>query len=230
MKILTSLMLLWIAITLGLPAGLPAQTKPLREVRVPYALGGSTSFFWVAHRSGSFEKHGIRVLPIFMRGGREAVQALVSRDVSIMQQGSAGVIQAWAQGFKDLVTIGATGNKLDYIFVSLPGIKKPTDLKGKKIGISQFGASTDFIARYALRQLGLNEKDVTLLSLGAQGERWAALAGGHVDASVFQPPMTLRARKAGVSDLGRFFQDRLRIRGRRPGNDLARSSRAIAKR
>lgn len=197
MKILTSLMLLWIAITLGLPAGLPAQTKPLREVRVPYALGGSTSFFWVAHRSGSFEKHGIRVLPIFMRGGREAVQALVSRDVSIMQQGSAGVIQAWAQGFKDLVTIGATGNKLDYIFVSLPGIKKPTDLKGKKIGISQYGASTDFIARYALRQLGLNEKDVALVSLGAQGERWAALAGGHVDASVFQPPVTLRARKLG---------------------------------
>src|ERR1043165_9206982 len=198
MKILSLILLLWIAITLGLPAGLPAQTKPLREVRVPYALGGSTSFFWVAHRSGSFEKHGIRVLPIFMRGGREAVQALVSRDVSIMHQGSAGVIQAWAQGFKDLVTIGATGNKLDYIFVSLPAIKKPTDLKGKKIGISQCGASTDFIARYALRQLGLNEKDVALVSLGAQGERWAALAGGHVDASVFQPPITVRARKAGL--------------------------------
>jgi ABC-type nitrate/sulfonate/bicarbonate transport system substrate-binding protein len=45
--------------------------------------------------------------------------------------------------------------------------------------------------------LGLNEKDVALVSLGAQGERWAALAGGHVDASVFQPPVTLRARKLG---------------------------------
>src|SRR5215470_13242307 len=57
-----------------------AQTKALKEVRVPYALGGSTSFFWVAHRSGSFEKHGVKVLPIFMRGSREAVQALISRD------------------------------------------------------------------------------------------------------------------------------------------------------
>src|ERR1043166_8296538 len=197
MKLSTSSLVFLIALTLTFPSRLFAQAKPLRELRVPYALGGSTSFFWVAHRSGSFEKHGIRVLTIFMRGGREAVQALVSRDVFVMQQGSAGVIQAWAQGFKDLVTIGATGNKLDYIFVSLPGIKKPTDLKGKKIGISQYGASTDFIARYALRQLGLNEKDVALVSLGAQGERWAALAGGHVDASVFQPPVTLRARKLG---------------------------------
>jgi NitT/TauT family transport system substrate-binding protein len=181
-----------------LPTLLFAQTKPLKEVRVPYALGGSTSFFWVAHRSGSFEKHGLKVLPIFMRGGREAVQALISRDVTMLQQGSSGVILAWAQGAKDLVVLGATGNKLDYVFVSTAAIKKPADLKGKKVAISQLGASTDFIARLALRQLGLNEKDVTLIGIGAQGERWAALAGGHVDASVFQPPITLRARKAGL--------------------------------
>ena len=174
-----------------------AQTKPLRELRVPYALGGSTGFFWVAHRSGSFEKHGIKVLPIFMRGGREAVQALISRDVFIEQQGSAGVITAWAQGAKDLVVIGATGNKLDYVFVSTPAIKKPADLKGKKIAISQIGASTDFIARFALKQLGLTEKDAVILGIGSQAERWAALSGGHVDASVFQPPVTLRARKLG---------------------------------
>jgi ABC-type nitrate/sulfonate/bicarbonate transport system substrate-binding protein len=175
-----------------------AQSKPLKEIRVPYALGGSTSFFWIAHRAGAFEKYGVKVLPIFMRGGREAVQALISRDVSMLQQGSSGVILAWAQGAKDLVVIGATGNKLDYVFVSNPNIKKPADLKGKRVAISQLGASTDFIARLAVRQLGLNEKDVSLLSIGAQGERWAALAGGHVDASVFQPPITLRARKAGL--------------------------------
>jgi NitT/TauT family transport system substrate-binding protein len=194
--------LAWIAIIanalLFFPSAISAQAKPLRELRVPYALGGSTGFFWIAQRSGSFEKYGLKVLPIFMRGGREAVQALISRDVSLMQQGSSGVITAWAQGAKDLVAIGATGNKLDYIFVSTPAIKKPADLKGKRIAISQLGASTDFIARIALRQLGLSDKDVTLVSLGAQGERWAALSGGHVDASLFQPPVTLRARKAGM--------------------------------
>ena len=187
-----------IFLSLALSPLLSAQSKPLKEIRVPYALGGSTSFFWVAQRSGSFEKYGVKVLPIFMRGGREAVQALISRDVLMLQQGSSGVILAWAQGAKDLVVLGATGNKLDYVFVSSANIKKPADLKGKRVAISQLGASTDFIARLAVRQLGLNEKDVTLLSIGAQGERWAALAGGHVDASVFQPPITLRARKAGL--------------------------------
>ena len=198
MKTIVSMICLAISVVVFDPGLLAAQPKPLKELRVPYALGGSTGFFWVAHKSGAFEKHGLKVLPIFMRGGREAVQALISRDVNVMQQGSSGVITAWAQGAKDLVAIGATGNKLDYIFVSTPAIKKPADLKGKRIAISQLGASTDFIARIALRQLGLSDKDVALVGLGAQGERWAALSGGHVDASLFQPPVTLRARKLGM--------------------------------
>jgi ABC-type nitrate/sulfonate/bicarbonate transport system substrate-binding protein len=49
-----------------------------------------------------------------------------------------------------------------------------------------------------LKQLGISDKEVTIIGVGAQGERWAALAGGHVDASVFQPPVTLRARKLGL--------------------------------
>jgi NitT/TauT family transport system substrate-binding protein len=198
MKNIASMILISLAAVIVRPNDLPAQPKPLKEIRVPYALGGSTGFFWVAQRSGSFEKYGLKVLPIFMRGGREAVQALISRDVTLLQQGSAGVILAWAQGAKDLVVLGATGNKLDYVFVSNANIKKPSDLKGKRIAISQLGASTDFIAKVALKQLGISDKEVTILGVGAQGERWAALAGGHVDASVFQPPVTLRARKMGL--------------------------------
>ena len=76
MKHFASLILALVCAVSTHPDDLPAQSKPLKEVRVPYALGGSTSFFWVAQRSGSFEKHGLKVLPIFMRGGREAVQAL----------------------------------------------------------------------------------------------------------------------------------------------------------
>ena len=76
MKTMNSTVWAIVVIGLLLPSPLLAQTKGLRELRVPYALGGSTSFFWVAYRSGSFEKHGIKVLPIFMRGGREAIQAL----------------------------------------------------------------------------------------------------------------------------------------------------------
>jgi NitT/TauT family transport system substrate-binding protein len=180
-----------------LPSFGQAQTK-LRNLTVPYPLGGSTSYFWVAYRAGAFEKYGLRVQPIYVRGGRAAVQTLLAGEAQIEMQGGSTGISAWGQGAKDLVFVGAVGNKLDYVFVTSHKIKKPEDLKGKTIAISQLGASTDFIARLALKQLGLNpERDAILVGAGGAGERWTALNAGHVDASLFQPPFTLLARKAG---------------------------------
>jgi NitT/TauT family transport system substrate-binding protein len=184
---------LFIAPSLGSP-----QSKPLRELNVAYPFGGSTSYFWVAHRSGAFEKYGLRVQPIYIRGGVAGVQALLAKNVLIEMQGASAVVAAWAQGAKDLKYIGAVGNKLDYILVANKSIRSPADLKGKRVAVSQIGSSSDFIARYALRQVGLNpEKDVTIIALGGAGERWAALQGGHVEATVVQPPLTLLSRKAG---------------------------------
>src|SRR5262249_45899280 len=52
-----------------LPSVALAQSKPLRELKVGYPLGGSSSYFWVAYRSGSFEKYGLKLEPIYIRGG-----------------------------------------------------------------------------------------------------------------------------------------------------------------
>lgn len=176
-----------------------AQPKPLRELLVPYPLGGSTSYYWVAYRSGAFEKYGLKVHPVYIRGGRAGVQALLSRDASLEMQGASTVVSAWAQGAKELRMIGAVGNRLDYILVGNPSMRNPADLKGKKIGVSQIGSSSDFVARHALRQIGLNgDKDAIILGVGGAGERWAALTAGHIDATVLQPPFTLLARKAGL--------------------------------
>src|SRR6266536_2825331 len=181
-----------------LPSVLIAQTKPLRELKVGYPLGGSSSYFWVAYRSGSFEKHGLKLEPIYIRGGLMGIQAALSGDLPLQLQGASTVVAAWAQGAKEFQFIGAVGNRLDYILAAHPSIKRPEDLKGKRIGVSQLGSSTDFIARVAVRRLGLNpEKDVQIVGIGGQGDRWTALTAGQVQASVFQSPFTLKARKAG---------------------------------
>ena len=201
LKLFFAVFLLW----LFCPDSLFAQAKKLRDLKVSYPFGGSTSFFWVAQRSGSFEKYGLRVEPVYIRGGRAGVQALLSGDVKIELQGALAVISAWAQGAKDQRYIAAVGNRLDYILVAHPSIKTSAELKGKRVGISQLGASTDFIARFALRSLGLNaEKDVTILGVGGAGERWAAVNAGHVQATVLQPPFTLLSRKAGLPILVDF--------------------------
>jgi len=182
-----------------------SQAKSSRDLKVGYPLGGSTGFFWVAYRSGSFERYGLKVEPIYIRGGRMGIQAALSGDLSMQLQGASTVVSAWAQGAKDLQFTGAVGNRLDYVLVTLPSIRKPEDLKGKRIGVSQIGASSDFIARLAVKQLGLNpEKDVTIVGVGGAGERWAGLTGEHIQATVVQPPFTLLARKAGYPVLVDF--------------------------
>jgi NitT/TauT family transport system substrate-binding protein len=126
------------------------------------------------------------------------IQAALSGDLLLQLQGASTVVAAWAQGAKELQFIGAVGNRLDYILAAHPSIKRPEDLKGKRIGVSQLGSSTDFIARLAARRLNLiPDKDVQIVGTGGQGDRWTALTAGQIQATVLQSPFTLKARKAG---------------------------------
>ena len=59
-----------------------SQTKALKELNTSYPLGGSSSFFWVAYRSGSFERQGLKLKPILIPGGVTAVQSLLAKEVS----------------------------------------------------------------------------------------------------------------------------------------------------
>jgi ABC-type nitrate/sulfonate/bicarbonate transport system substrate-binding protein len=186
----------------GATPDLFSQTKGLKDLNTSYPLGGSSSYFWVAYRSGSFERHGLRLKPIFIPGGVTALQSLLAREVSIQLTAGPAAIRAWARGAREVTFIGAVGNQLDYVIVAHPSVRSANDLKGKRIGVSQLGASPDFIARLGLRRLGLNpEKDITIVPIGSPGERWSALTAGHVQASLFQTPFTLRARKAGYVPL-----------------------------
>src|SRR5689334_17454832 len=79
-----------------------AQSKPLRDLKCGYPLGGSASYFWVAYRSGSFEKHGLKIEPIYIRGGLMGIQAALSGDLNMQLQGASTAVSAWAQGGKEL--------------------------------------------------------------------------------------------------------------------------------
>jgi LysM repeat protein len=77
-------------------------------------------------------------------------------------------------------------------------ISRPDQLKGKAVGVTRFGSSTDFAMRYALEKYGLEpNKDVTILQLGNVPALLSALEGGKLQAAMLSPPTTLRAKKAG---------------------------------
>ena len=88
-----------------------------------------------------------------------------------------------------------------YLLVT-PEIKRIEDLRGKVLGVTRFGASTDFALRYALRQWGLEPgKDVTILQVGGQPELIAAMKAGAIQAAPVTAPAEMRGRKAGFTVL-----------------------------
>jgi len=93
-------------------------------------------------------------------------------------------------------------DKFPYSLIVKPNIKKVEDLKGTKLAISRFGSSSDAGLRVALQKLGLNpEKDVTIVQVGGQTERFAALKANTVDGTVVIPPLTGAAQRLGYNGL-----------------------------
>ena len=81
-------------------------------------------------------------------------------------------------------------------------ITRPDQLKGKMMAVSRFGSSSDFATRYALDKYGLvPEKDVTILEIGSQPARFAALEAGKIQAAMVAVPLTLKAKALGFHSL-----------------------------
>jgi NitT/TauT family transport system substrate-binding protein len=177
----------------------PLHAQELKRIRIGYP---STSFrqsnVWVAKEMGLFKKYGLEVEPIFLRGGQVATMALVGGDPPIVNIGT--VVQANLRGF-NLVLIASVENKYDQIVFARPGITKLEQLKGKKLGISGFGAATHYAATILMKHLNFDPKDLTLLPTGPDAERLAALVTGKIDATFFSTTAAPPARKMGLTEL-----------------------------
>ena len=170
-----------------------------RDLVVGYSvLSASAAQLWVAHEAGIFEKHGLKVNPIFVQGGTRTTQALLAGDLDVAYVAPPAVISAVANGAR-LVFITGVYRTLPYMIYGATGISGPAQLRGKRVGITVFGDLSDFGTRYGLRAIGLDpEKDVSIVQMGGQPIRMAALQSGSVGATILNPPYTFTARKLGL--------------------------------
>lgn len=176
------------------PTAARAQTK--LKVAYPTTIG-AMSVVWVTKEAGLFEKNGLAVELIYIAGSSIVAQAMLAKEIPIAEIAIPAVIQADLGG-ADLVMLAGPNNKPGQKIMARPEIKTPADLKGKKIGISRFGTSDDFLLRYALTQWNLRpDRDVAIIQLGGSPEILAGLASGTVDAGLLSSPLHLRAAKLG---------------------------------
>ena len=174
----------------------------LEKVRIAYsAISGSQLVGWIANDAGFFRKNGLDVEFIFIEGGPRAVQSLASGEVQFALVAGAPVIQSNLRGLPVVLVTGYL-NTLDYQFIVDKAITRPDQLKGKAVAVSQPGSSSDFAMRYALDKYGLEAgKDVTLVEIGSQPARFAALQSGKIQGVMIAVPLTLTAKKMGFNML-----------------------------
>jgi NitT/TauT family transport system substrate-binding protein len=162
--------------------------------------GGTYAFISLIEQHKLLEQEGIRPTFVYI-GGPQVSQALISGDIRMAIVAAASPIRAAAHG-ADLRFVGGVTDKEVAAFVAAPNIKTPAELKGTRLAIDRLGDYSDFRARKVLEMFGLQaQKDVTLLQIGAQTARFAALRNNSVQSTFVVPPLTLVARKAGLREL-----------------------------
>ncbi len=183
-------------------ASYAAQTRPLTKIIVGYgSTDGSIAPLWFAKETKLFEKRGLDVLLVGMGTGSVSLRALIAKEADIASVSGAGLIQAALQG-ADTVMLSSAINGFIFKLFAEPDITSPARMKGKKIGVSRYGATSDFAVRTALKKWGLHpERDVSILQIGTTQDVARALQAKLIDVGVLSGTGSLVARKAGFREL-----------------------------
>ena len=167
-------------------------------MKVPYAaLSPTYAPLWIAEQGGYFKKYGLEVQPVYISAGSVIVPALLSGQVEIANMSSAPALTAWARG-AELVAVGVTSNRLLHVVMTGGTIKKPEELKGKRLGSDRYGSLSDLVLREALRHHHLvPDRDVAIMQTGGLPERLGALKAGAIDGAILTGDTAFHAEKLG---------------------------------
>ncbi|HWH78719.1 MAG TPA: ABC transporter substrate-binding protein, partial [Candidatus Binatus sp.] len=191
-------------VALGLPFTAGAQTTLVR-VGTNSPSSAESVLFSIARNAGVLRQNQLDVEVIFIAGGTLSMQALIGKSLDFLCTGGTPYIIANLEGAQTKM-IGGVNNRLPYGFVSLANIKTPSQLKGKRIGISRFGSTDDFAVKLALAQFGLNSKtDVSITQVGGAATRLTALQTGSIDAAVLTLGLVQIGQKSGLNLLLDFI-------------------------
>jgi ABC-type nitrate/sulfonate/bicarbonate transport system substrate-binding protein len=126
---------------------------------------------------------------------------MLAKEIPIAEIAIPAVIQANLAG-ADLVMLAGPNHKPGQKIMVRPEIRKAEELKGKKIGVTRFGTSDDFLLRYVLGQWGIApDREVALIQMGGSQETLAGMIAKSVDGGLLSSPLHLQAVKLGFSML-----------------------------
>lgn len=220
--------LAFVSLMFALVAGSDAADKIVADFG---GLGAFQSTTWVAKDLQIFDKYGLNVDLVMITGGARSVGALLGGSTQFSGGSATTPLLASARTL-EIPIIAAAYNHFPFSIVSRPEIKSPKELRGKKLGILNFGGSHDLAYQLAFREWGLKRQEVNVIPIGDQPTRLQALLAGLIDATFMSMPHLMVATKAGYRVLGdmgemrvNFSQSTVYVR-----RSYLRENRDIAKR
>ena len=192
------------AISVAAPA-LWAQTR-LEKTKIAIAVGGKAAFYYlpltIAEQLGFFKAEGLEVEISDFAGGSRALQAVVGGSADVVSGAYEHTInlQSKGQKFQAFVLQGrAPAISMGISPKTMPNYKSVTDLRGKKIGISAPGSSTNMVAKLILSRSGLKAEDVSFVGVGTAAGALTAFRSGQLDAMCnVDPVMTMLEQKGEI--------------------------------
>lgn len=189
-------------------ASLPrlALAQGLEKPKATIAVGGKNLFYYlpltIAEQLGYFKDEGLDLTIVDFAGGSRALQAVVGGSADVVSGAFEHTInmQFKGQAMRAFVLQGAAPQiVLGINPKTMPDFKSVADLKGKKIGVTAPGSSTNVMANFVLASAGLKPTDVSFVGVGASNGAVAAMRAGQIDAmSNLDPVITLLQRSGDL--------------------------------
>ena len=176
-----------------------AQTQKLRAANGGFGTA-INAILPGAYHAKIFQKYGLEAEYIALESGTIGMQTLLANEVQVLFTTGALAVTANLQGGDSTIIAGGI-NFFPFKLIVRPEIKTAADLHGKKLAISRFGSASDYAAQLAIEKLGGDAKQVTMLQLGGNPSRLAAMLSGTAHATVFSEPFASVAVKQGMRSL-----------------------------
>src|SRR4030095_10065177 len=180
-----------------LSVGAQAGQRDFQRLTVGYTpISGAAIPFFIGVEERIFQKYGFEVVPVFMGGSPLINSAILAGEFPIGYTGGGAIISSRLAG-SDLIAIASPLPVLTIDGWAKPEIKSVSDLRGKRVGVTRFGASSYFAGLSMLESAGVQPSEVTFIQNGGGGASDPALLGGRVDVCMIGYPFGLKAKKEG---------------------------------
>jgi ABC-type nitrate/sulfonate/bicarbonate transport system substrate-binding protein len=171
------------------------------------AVSALNSPYWVMKDGGFLKQEGLDADLIYIASSSTIAQAQLAGDVTVSTANSQVISDIGLQG-GDLIAMGSVINVAAFYIMAAPEIKRVEDLRGKPVGVTRYGASTDFSMRLFLRKYGLEPvRDVPIIQIGEMPAIAAAISKRAIFAAPMSYPMAYVAEQAGVKTLANLAKE-----------------------